>query len=136
MTYYISINGRVVGPMSAQQMMAYNVNENTQVSTDGYNWQPLFAFPELMTTFRSSKAGSLDSTRILFGIFAIFLGTLGVQYFIIGKVKAGIFTILISLVTCGVWEIITLIQGILVLFMSDDEFNRKYVETPNTFPLF
>ena len=45
-------------------------------------------------------------------------------------------TILLSLVTCGGWSIITLIQGILMLCMSDAEFNRKYVQTTSTFPIF
>ncbi len=76
------------------------------------------------------------SQRLLCGLLAIFLGYLGIQYFVVGKTTAGILTILLSLVTCGGWSIITLIQGILMLCMSDAEFNRKYVQTTSTFPIF
>lgn len=74
--------------------------------------------------------------RTLAGIFAILFGTLGVQYFYVGKTTAGLLSILISICTCGIWEIITLIQGILMLTMSDEDFRRKYVDNPATFPLF
>lgn len=136
MNYFLSIEGRVVGPMTPYQVLAYNVNPNTHVSTDGINWKPLYAFPELMEIYNNRQAQSNDSKRILCGVLAIFLGYLGIQYFIIGKTSAGIYTILLSLVTCGAWEIVTLIQGILMLCMSDAEFDRKYVNTPSSFPLF
>ena len=67
---------------------------------------------------------------------AILFGWLGIQYFICGKVGGGLLTILLTLVTCGIWEIITFIQGILMLCMSDQEFYAKYVDNDKTFPLF
>ncbi|MDE6235019.1 MAG: GYF domain-containing protein [Muribaculaceae bacterium] len=75
-------------------------------------------------------------SKVAAGVLAILLGGLGVQYFYLGKVGGGFLTILLSLVTCGAWEIITLIQGILMLCMSDEEFDRKFVYTKKTFPLF
>ena len=77
-----------------------------------------------------------DSKRVVCGILAILVGTLGVQYFVIGKTTAGLLTILLSLVTCGCWGIVTLIQGIMMLCMTDAEFERKYVESTSTLPLF
>lgn len=74
--------------------------------------------------------------RTLAGIFAILFGTLGIQYFYVGKITAGILSILISICTCGLWEIITLVQGILMLTMSDEDFYRKYITSTSTFPLF
>ena len=60
-----------------------------------------------------------------------------VQYFYLGKTAGGIITILLSLVTCyTVWPLITLIQGIMMLCMSNEEFRRKYVTTTSSFPLF
>lgn len=70
------------------------------------------------------------------GLFAIFLGGLGIQYFYLGKVTGGIITIVLSLITCGVWSIVTLIQGILMLTMTQAEFERKYIYTQSDFPLF
>ena len=137
-SYYIVYNGKTIGPMTAEQVMGYQPSTDTQVSKDGGAWAPLYTFPELMSLYNSSasNAKGLNSQRILCGILAIIVGTLGVQYFVINKVKAGILTIILSIVTCGAWSIITLIQGILMLCMSDQEFEEKYVNTPKTFPLF
>lgn len=142
MQYYLTINNQTIGPMSASQVMAYNVDANTPVCSDGASWRPLYTYPELMellnrqghSAHHSSDSGV--SQRVLCGIMAILFGYLGVQYFIVGKIWGGIITILLSAVTCGGWSIITLIQGILMLCMSDSEFNRKYVDNDKTFPLF
>lgn len=138
MNYYISYNNRVLGPMPAHQIFAYNPDPNTLISVDGYNWDPLYVFPELMQIYNSGGGYgySGDSKRVLCGIMAILFGSIGIQYFIIGKVGAGFITILLSILTCGAWSIITLIQGILILCMSDSEFQRKYINSTATLPLF
>lgn len=76
------------------------------------------------------------SKKILCGIMAILFGGLGIHYFIMGKVSAGILTILLSLVTCGLWTLLMLVQGILILCMTDQEFVQKYICTPKSFPIF
>lgn len=137
MEYYLYINGQVVGPMTAHQLGAYSVNPDTQISTDGgQSWKPLYSFPELMSIYGARANEQVSNKRILCGILAIVLGTLGVQYFVVGKVGAGLLTILLSLITCGAWEIITLIQGILMLTMSDETFEQKYLNPDKWFPLF
>lgn len=77
-----------------------------------------------------------DSNRVLCGIMALLFGWLGVQYFILGKVAGGFITILLTTVTCGLWSLVTFIQGIMMLCMSDQEFTRKYVNSTSTLPLF
>lgn len=83
-----------------------------------------------------SPAGPEGKSRGVAGLLAILIGTLGVQYFYLGKVGGGLLTILLSLVTCGLWQVVVLIQGILMLCMTNEEFERKYVTNPSTFPLF
>lgn len=140
MLYYVSYNGRAVGPMTVHQVLAYPVNDNTPISTDGANWKPLYNFPELMQALNGRATGRpeapVDSKRIAAGICAIVIGTLGVQYFIIGKTAGGLLTILLSLCTCGLWGLVTLIQGIMMLTMSDEQFEEKYVYSPSSFPIF
>ncbi|MDE5662576.1 MAG: GYF domain-containing protein [Muribaculaceae bacterium] len=75
-------------------------------------------------------------SKIVAGLFAIFLGYLGVQYFYCDKVMAGFISILLSLITCGAWSVVTLIQGIYMLTMTDRQFDDKYVYNHATFPLF
>ena len=136
MNYYISFNNQIIGPMGPHQIFAYNPNPNTPVSVDGLNWQPLYLFPELMNMYNDRNRQNVSSNKVLCGIMAILFGTLGIQYFILGKVAGGFITILLSIITCGAWGIITLIQGILMLCMSDSEFQRKYVDSTSTLPLF
>lgn len=138
MQYYIMLNGRQIGPMTADQLASYPVNTDTPVSRDGGDWQPLIAYPELMTLINRGGAAvsPIESKRILCGVMAIVLGGLGIQYFIMGKTAGGFLTILLTLVTCGLWEIVVFIQGIMMLCMSDSEFMTKYVNSPKTLPLF
>ncbi|MDE6311290.1 MAG: NINE protein [Muribaculaceae bacterium] len=136
MMYYITFNGNCVGPMTASQVAAYKVNENTPVSVDGVNWSPLYNYPELMGMINGASNNAVDNKKLIAGICAIIVGTLGVQYFILDKPVAGVITILLSIVTCGLWGIVTLIQGIMMLMMTDEEFERKYVYSTSTFPIF
>lgn len=153
MQYYVRMNGQPVGPMSAHQVIAYNPNQNTMVSTDGYNWQPLYTYPELMQLLSNRgynpggyeyghghghgySQSEVQSKKTLCGIMALLFGTLGIQYFVIGKVAGGFITILLTIVTCGLWSILVLVQGILILCMSDAEFKRKYLDSTSVLPLF
>lgn len=80
--------------------------------------------------------GPSGKSRGVAGLLAILLTGFGVHYFYLGKVGAGFICILLSLITCGMWNIVVLIQGILMMTMSQEEFERKYVNTASTFPLF
>lgn len=81
-------------------------------------------------------AGPEGKSRGVCALLAILLGTLGVQYFYLGKVRGGVLTILLSLVTCSLWQFVTIIQGILMFCMSNEEFERKFVLSPSSLPLF
>ncbi len=139
--YYILINNNAVGPMDARQLMAYNPNPNTPISVDGQDFHPLYAFPDLMAMLQQTpgaqaKIQGNESQRLAFGLLALLIGGLGIQYFIIGKTAAGIYNILLSVFTCGLWSILNFVQGIIVLCMSDQQFESKYVNNPATFPIF
>lgn len=145
--WYILYNGESVGPMSEEEIKYYHPTQDTMVCPmGGTEWVKLFTVPELMhildempqqaATPNSTVAFSSSKSKVAAGVLAILLGSLGIHYFYLGKIGGGILTILLSLVTCGLWEIITLIQGIVMLTMSDEEFDAKYVNTNKTFPLF
>lgn len=80
--------------------------------------------------------GPTGKSRGIAALLAIFLGTFGVQYFYLGRSTAGIIALLISLVTCGAAGIIWFIQGILMLVMNEADFERKFIYSQSTFPLF
>jgi len=136
MGYYIQYNGQVIGPMSKEQIVAYGANCNTPVSDNGCDWKPLYNYPELMEVLSRKRNTEDDSRKLVCGILSILIGGLGLQYFLIGKTTAGIINIALTLVTCGMWHIVNLIQGIMILSMSDEEYNRKFVDSTATFPIF
>ncbi|MCM1482871.1 MAG: TM2 domain-containing protein [Muribaculaceae bacterium] len=95
-----------------------------------------YSYPQGYDRNNAFDEGPEGKSRGVAALLAIFLGGLGVQYFYLGKVGGGLLTILLSLVTCGLWEIVTLIQGILMFCMSNADFRRKYVLSTSTLPLF
>lgn len=153
MSFYIICNGSQVGPLPKDELRNYGLTPDSMVWTQGMsNWAPAYSVQELRDVLQQSRntpppyrpqysqnpprydsfdslssTGTSGKSRLAFALFAIFLGWLGLQYFYVNKISGGIITIILSLVTCGIWEIVTLIQGILVLVMSQEEFERKYV---------
>jgi TM2 domain-containing membrane protein YozV len=69
-------------------------------------------------------------------LLAFFVGSFGIHYFYLGKTTGGILTILLTLITCGCWSIITLIQAIVLLCMDNYSFTQKFIYTNSRFPLF
>lgn len=64
--------------------------------------------------------------KIVAGILAILLGGFGVHKFYLGYTKEGIIQLILSFVCIG--GIIGLIEGILYLTKSDEEFVATYLE--------
>ena len=62
------------------------------------------------------------------GICGILIGSLGVHKFILGYTTEGIIQIVISIVTCGLGSVIGLIEGIIYLTKTDEEFVRTYIQ--------
>ena len=66
--------------------------------------------------------------KIAAGICGILLGGLGIHKFILGYTKEGIIQIIITICTCGFGSLLGLIEGIIYLTKSDEEFSRTYVQ--------
>jgi TM2 domain-containing membrane protein YozV len=62
------------------------------------------------------------------GILGILLGGLGVHQFYLGSVGTGFILIAITFITCGIGAVLGLVEGILILVMSDEDFNKRYNE--------
>jgi len=147
--------------MEQDQLLSYGLNPNSQVWTEGMpQWAAAYTIPDLMTMISGARNGGAASgcdnggvpprpgqynepyygdsgkNKTTAGLLALLLGTLGIQYFYLGKVGGGFITIGLSLITCGAWGLLTFVQGILMLTMSQQEFDRKFVLNNSTFPLF
>jgi TM2 domain-containing membrane protein YozV len=66
--------------------------------------------------------------KLAAGICGILLGWLGIHKFILGYTKQGIIQIVLSVVTCGAAGIIGLIEGIIYLTKSDEDFVKTYIQ--------
>ena len=67
-----------------------------------------------------------ENKKVLAGVLAILLGSIGVHKFILGYTKEGVIQIVLTFVTCGLGTIIPLIEGIIYLTKSDEEFYNTY----------
>ena len=66
--------------------------------------------------------------KLIAALLAIFLGWVGAHKFYLGYMKAGIIQLVVTLVTCGsIGSIVGLIEGIMYLVKSDDEFEATYI---------
>ena len=73
--------------------------------------------------------------KLVAGILGILLGTLGIHKFYLGYQKEGIIMLVVALVggtiTCGIGavavQIIGIVEGIMYLTKSDDEFVATYI---------
>ena len=78
----------------------------------------------------SEKPAGADK-KIAAGICGILLGALGIHKFILGYTKEGVIMLLVSILTLGfgaaIMGIIGLIEGILYLTKSDEEFVSTYI---------
>lgn len=72
-----------------------------------------------------------NSKKVAAGVCAILLGALGIHKFILGMNTAGLIMLLASVLTCGIaWPIfhlIGLVEGIVYLTKTDEEFYRVYI---------
>lgn len=161
--WYIFQNNTQIGPIPAEQLSSMGVTPQTMVWRDGMStWLPAMQIPELRHLFVNAdgefttpppmpgeplsnpygqqyNTGYISTSgkdKTAAGILAILLGGLGIQYFYLGKTGAGFLTIILTFCSCGIWQILTLVQGILMLAMSQEEFDRKYVYSNTTLPLF
>ena len=70
--------------------------------------------------------------KIITGILAIILGGLGIHKFILGYQKEGLIMLLVSVLSCftlaGVMHVIGIVEGIMYLTKSDEDFVRTYIQ--------
>jgi TM2 domain-containing membrane protein YozV len=102
----------------------YCANCHASLPTVG-GYQPMQSVNQgSMTDWKSMGADK----KLAAGICGILLGGFGVHKFILGYTTEGIIQLVITLVTCGMGSIIGLVEGIIYLTKSDEEFVRTYIQ--------
>lgn len=66
--------------------------------------------------------------KLTAGICGILVGGFGIHKFILGYTTEGVIQIVLTFVTCGIGSIIGLVEGIIYLTKSDEDFVRTYIQ--------
>lgn len=148
----IGSDGREYGLVSAEQLRQWIVegraNAQTRAQAEGSgDWRTLADFSEFRASLGlpggvpppvsppvqphvAMRPPGADK-KIAAGICGILLGPLGIHKFILGYTGEGLTMLLISILTCGIgaipMRIISLIEGIIYLTKSDEDFVQTYV---------
>lgn len=96
----------VLAPVSTGYQPMQSVNPNAMI-----DWQ---------------KAGA--DKKVIAGVLGILVGGFGIHKFVLGYTTEGIITIVITILTCGIGHIIGLVEGIIYLTKSDEEFVQTYIQ--------
>lgn len=91
------------------------------METHGYN------HPGANPNQNFSNPNYRSEKKLAAGLLGILVGIVGANKFFLGYTKEGIIQLVLNLVTCGAASIIPLIEGIIYLTMSDEQFDRTYV---------
>jgi TM2 domain-containing membrane protein YozV len=141
----IGADGQPYGPVNTEQIRRWiaenRVNAQTLVQAEGApEWKALGSIPEFASELKAvpppiaapPTLAARASHKIPAGICGILLGGFGVHKFILGYTGAGLVMLLVTVLSCfilsPVMHLIGLIEGIIYLCKSDEEFVRVYVD--------
>ena len=97
--------------------------------TGGYQpIQPNYGQPPATANWQAMGADK----KLAAGLCGILLGGFGIHKFILGYKTEGLIMLLVTLLTCGMAGFITgiigLVEGVIYLTKSDEEFVRTYIQ--------
>ena len=109
--------------------IAKDIDENTQEFQEDAK-STASEFTEGAKEVYQQFTSDHQSKRIVAGIIAIIFGSLGIHKFILGYQKEGIIMLIVSLLSfgflAGLVALVGLIEGIIYLTKSDEEFYQTY----------
>ena len=112
-------------------MALYCTNCQAQLTAPiGTGYQPMQSVN--MGAMQDWKAMGADK-KLVAGILAILVGSLGIHKFILGYTTQGVIMLLVSVLSCGilaiVMSVIGIVEGIIYLTKSDEDFVRTYIQS-------
>lgn len=115
--------------ISGKQTTTYQADYKTPTDSGYQPIQPPAPFYGQSSVQDWQQAGA--DKKIVAGILAIIVGGLGIHKFILGYQKEGMIMLLVSVLSCfmlgWVMHIIAIVEGIMYLTKSDEEFVRTYI---------
>lgn len=103
--------------------------DNSSAASSSYNYDAQqeytsYAQQQPTSSAHRSYTSSSGKSKMVAGLLGILLGSIGVHHFYLGKMGRGILYLVFS--WTGIPAIIGLIEGIMILTMSDSAFENKY----------
>ncbi len=95
---------------------------------------PVSGYQPLQSVNQGAQGSMVDwkslgaDKKIVAGICGILVGGFGVHKFILGYTNEGIIQIVITCLTCGIGSIVGIVEGIIYLTKSDEDFVRTYIQ--------
>jgi TM2 domain-containing membrane protein YozV len=68
-----------------------------------------------------------EKSKMVAGLLAIFLGGIGAHKFYMNQLGYGILWIFLTVITLGLWMIVSFLEGIVFMCHSDERFNEVYI---------
>lgn len=96
-------------------------------AVSGAGYQPMQSVNPGQNSVVDWKAMGADK-KLVAGLCGILVGGFGVHKFVLGYTTEGIIQIVLTVFTCGVGSIVGLVEGIIYLTKSDEEFVRTYIQ--------
>lgn len=115
------------GPAPIAGLIPTSRRDDDNHGPDGYKQvQPIHrAMDEAALAEASNK-------KLAAGLLGIFLGAFGIHKFVLGYTTAGVIMLVVTVVTCGfggfVMGVIGLIEGIIYLTKTPEEFQATYID--------
>lgn len=107
--------------MEEQQNSGY---DSTKRQTDNTEQQARKSADEFKESW-NEITNNQENKKVLAGFLALVIGYLGIHKFILGYNKEGLLQILLTCL-CGIGAIIAIIEGIIYLTKTDEEFYQTY----------
>ena len=99
---------------------------------------PVSGYQPMQSVNQGSSGGMVDwkaqgaDKKVLAGVLGIVVGAFGIHKFVLGYTTEGIIMLVITVVSCGIFAIVPsvigIVEGIMYLTKSDEEFVRTYIQ--------
>lgn len=155
LSYGLTADSKVWKEGQTEWVSVYMIPELMELVSAGAPAVPVYVQPPVYSVPNVSEEWvPSGKSKVAAGILAILLGGLGIQYFYLGKATAGVLTLMLNVVlptlltifTCGgglillplqiIFVLLYVAQGIEMLCMSDEKFDRTFVYTTSSWPFF
>ena len=76
----------------------------------------------------ANNKSSRSEKKLAAGLLGLLLAPFGANKFFLGYIREGFIQVGLNICTCGTASVIPIIEGIIYLTMSDEQFDQTYIQ--------